>query len=175
MFGPEAAGENIVEKIFGIVEIHLDLFEDNLAFFADVVGIETRTENEIGDDIEGDGQVLVEDLGVKANLFLGSESVEHAADGIHLAGDIFGGTAFGAFEDHVLEKVREAVFGRDFAAGTIADPQTDGDGADMLHGLSNDDQSVGENVTLDVARLRDHGILWHRAGDVASLEFRCLF
>src|SRR5579871_1468880 len=171
MLGPEAAGKNVVEEIFGIVEIHLDLFEDHLAFFADVVGIETRAEDEIGDDVESDGQMLVENLGVETDLFFGGEGIEHAADGIHFAGDIFGGAAFGAFEDHVLEEMSEAVFGGVFAAGAIADPDADGDGADMLHGLGDDDQSVGKNVTLDVAGLRDHTVLWHRVGEVASLEF----
>ncbi len=81
---PEAAGEDIVEKVFRIVHVHLDFFEDNLAFFLDVFGIELGAKDEIGEDIERDGEMGVENLGVEADLFLGGESVEHAAvDGIH--------------------------------------------------------------------------------------------
>ena len=143
MVGPEAAGEDVMEQVFGIVHVHLDFFEDNLALFFDVVGIEFGTEDEIGKDIEGDGEMRVEDLGVEADLFLGGEGVEHATDGIHFAGDVFGGAAFGALEDHVLEEMGDAVFGEGFAAGAVANPDANGDGADVLHGLGNDDKAVG--------------------------------
>ena len=152
MLGPDSASKDFMEEILGIVEIHLDFFEDDLALFFDVVGVKFGTQDEIGDDVEGDGQVLVEDFGVEANLFFGSEGVEHAADGVHFAGDGFGTAALGSFENHVLDKVGEAVFGRRFATGAIAHPDTDRDGADVAHGLGQDDQTVGEFVALDVAR-----------------------
>ncbi len=99
----------------------------------------------------------VEHLGVEADLFLGSERVEHAADGVHFAGDGFGGAAFGALEDHVLEKVRETVFMKGFAARAMANPDADGYRADVLHGLCNDDEAVREDVTVDIACVGDHG------------------
>ena len=167
MLGPETAGENVVEKIFGIVQVHLDFFEDNLALFIDVVGIELGTKDEIGDDVERDREMLVENFGVEADLFLGGEGVEHAANGIHFAGDGFGGTALSAFENHVLEEMSEAVFGGGFAAGTIANPDADGDGADVLHRLGDDNESVGEDVAMNVARSRSHKTLWHRVGQEA--------
>ena len=111
MLGPEAAGEDVVEKIFGIVHVHLDLFEDNLTLFVDVFGIELGAKDEIGKDVEGDGEMRVEDLSVEADLFLGGEGIEHAANGIHFASDGFGGAALCAFEDHVLKEVGHAVFG----------------------------------------------------------------
>ena len=123
MFGPETAGEDVVEQIFGIVQVHLDFFEDNLAFFVDVVGIEFGAQNEVGEDVEGDGQMLVEDLGVEADLFLGGEGVEHAADGIHFTGDGFGGAALRAFEDHVLKEVGDAIFGQGFRGGSRGGPR----------------------------------------------------
>src|SRR5438874_6231970 len=109
MLRPEAAGENLVKKIFGIVQVHLDFFEDDLTFFLHIFGVEFWAEDEVGDDVKGDGQVLVKNLGVKADLFFGSESVEHAADGIHFAGDSFGGAALRALKNHVLHEVSEAV------------------------------------------------------------------
>jgi len=148
-----------VQKVFGVVEVHLDFFEDDLAFFFDVLGVKQRAENEIGDDVKGDGKMLVENLGVEADLFLGGKSIEHAADGVHFAGDGFGGAALGTFEDHVLHEVGETVLFGDFAAGTVANPDADGDGADVGHGLSNDHKAVGKNVLLDVARFRGHGII----------------
>ena len=95
--------------------------------------------------------MLVEDLGVEADLFLGGEGIEHAADGIHFAGDVFGRAALGAFEDHVFHEMGEAVFFGNLATGAIADPDANGDGADVGHRLSNDHKAVGEDVLLDVA------------------------
>ena len=143
MIGPETTSKDVVEKILGIVEIHLDLFENDLALLFDVVGIEFRTENKIGKDIEGDGEVLVEYFSVETNLFFRGEGIEHAADGIHFAGNVFGGAAFGAFKHHVLKEVGETVFGGDFAAGAVADPDADGDRTDVLHGLGDNDEAVG--------------------------------
>src|SRR6202008_3489091 len=142
MLRPEAAGEDVVEKIFRVVHVHFDFFEDNLALFLYVFGIELGAKNEIRQNVEGDGEMRVQYLGVEADLFLGSEGVEHAADGIHFAGDIFGGAAFGALEDHVLQEVGNAVFGGGFAAGAVANPDADGDGTDVLHGLSDNDEAV---------------------------------
>jgi len=131
-----------MEQIFRVVHVHLDFFEDDLAFFFDVFGIELGAKDEIGEDVERDGEMGVENLGVEADLFLGGESVEHAADGIHFAGDVFGGAALGAFENHVLEEMGGAVFGGGFAAGTVANPDSNGDGADVLHSLSDNDEAV---------------------------------
>jgi len=170
MFRPKAAGENVVEEIFGIVQIHLDFFEDDLAFLLHVVGVELGTKNEIGNHVKSDGEVLVEDLGIEADLFLGGEGVEHAADGIHFAGDIFGGTALGTLENHMLEKMSKAVFGCGFAAGTVANPDADRDGADVQHSFGDDNESVRKDVAMDVARSRSHKTLWHRVGQEARVR-----
>ena len=156
MLRPETACEYVVKQIFRIVQVHLDFFEDHLAFFFHVVGIKLWTEDEIRDDVESDGQVLVENFGVEADLLFGSKSVEHAADGIHFAGDGFGRAALRTLENHVLDEVRETVFLGDFAAGTVANPNADGDGTDVGHGLREDHETVGQNVLLNVARFRRH-------------------
>src|SRR6202165_6372224 len=59
MLWPEAAGENLVKKIFGIVQVHLDFFEDDLAFLLHIFGVEFRAEDEISDYVEGNRQMLV--------------------------------------------------------------------------------------------------------------------
>ena len=86
--------------------------------------------------------MIVENLGVEANLFLGGESVEHAADGIHFTSDGFSGAALGAFENHVLHKMSKAILLRGFASGAVTDPNPDGNRADMPHGLGHHDQTV---------------------------------
>ena len=68
MFRPESAGEDFVQQRFRVVQIHLDFFEDYLALFGDVFGIETRAKAKVRDDVEGDRQVIVENFGVEADL-----------------------------------------------------------------------------------------------------------
>src|SRR6476646_3702203 len=154
MLGPKAARENVMKEVFRIVQIHLDFFEDDLTFFSYVVGIEFGTKHEIGDDVKSDGQMLVEHFGVITNLLFRSESVEHAADRNQFAGNSFRGAALGAFENHVLDEMREAVFFRDLAAGAVANPNADGDGTDVGHGLGDDHEAISENMLLDVTRFR---------------------
>ena len=122
MIGPKAASEKFVEQVFGIIQIHLDLFEHHLPLFFHVVGVELRAQHEVGENIESNGEVFVEHFGVQADLLFRSKSVQHAADGIHFASDVFGGAAVGSFENHVLQEMGQAVFGENFAAGTIANP-----------------------------------------------------
>ena len=111
---------------------------------------------EIADDIESHRKILVEHFCVETDLLFGRERIEHSANRIHFARDVLSGTAFGPFEHHVLDEVRDAVFLRDFAARAIANPHADGDGADVRHRLGNDHQTVGEHVPLNVAHFRCH-------------------
>jgi hypothetical protein len=156
MFGPEAARENFVQQRFRIVEIHLDLFEDDLALFCHVFRIKKRAEAKVRNNIESDRKVVVENFCVEADLLFGRESVEHAADRVHFARDGFGGAALGAFEHHVLHEVREAILLDGFAARAVANPDADGNGADMPHGLGHDDEAVRKDMPLDIALFSNH-------------------
>ena len=51
------------------------------------------TQNQVGEHVEGDGQVFVQHLGIEADHLFGGEGVEQAADGIHLAGNLLGACA----------------------------------------------------------------------------------
>ena len=88
---PEILGKDLVDEVVGVVLVHLDLFEDDAALAGDVLGGEDRVEDEVGEDVEGGGDVLVEDLDVEADGFFAGEGVEVAADGVDLAGDALGG------------------------------------------------------------------------------------
>src|SRR5260370_33116142 len=102
MLRPETPSENFVKEVFGVVQIHFYFFEDNLAFLLQVFGIEFRPKHKVGDNVKRDGQVLVKNFGIEADLFLESEGVQHAADGIHFARDAFGGPALTALDAHLL-------------------------------------------------------------------------
>ena len=51
-------------------------------FLFDVLLAKQRIQHQVRQHIEGEGQMLVEHLGVEANQFLAGESVQTAADGI---------------------------------------------------------------------------------------------
>src|SRR6266487_4224655 len=63
-------------------------------------------------------------------------------------------SALRAFENHVLHKVGEAIFLGDLAAGAIADPDADGDGADVGHGLCDDHEAIAQRVAFNVPGVR---------------------
>ena len=107
---PEIAGEDFVDQVFGIIHFHLQLFEDDALFLLDVVLLEQRIAHQIGHDVEGLGQMLIQHLHVVADQFLGSERVQPAADRIHRARDLFGGAVLGALEHHVLDEMGDAGF-----------------------------------------------------------------
>ena len=67
-------------QIVGRVLDHLDLFDDDLLLALDVFGGERRIADDVGEDVDGERQVLVEDLDVVARVFLGGERVELPAD-----------------------------------------------------------------------------------------------
>ena len=62
----------------------------------------------IGQHVDRDRQMLVEDLDVVAGVFLRGEGVEMAAERVDLLGDVFGGAEPGALEEHVLHEMRDA-------------------------------------------------------------------
>ena len=95
--------------------------------------------------------MLVENLDVEADGFFAGESVEIAADGVDFARDALRGARLGPLEDHVLDEVGDAVQLGHFVTRTGAHPDAHGDGADVLHALSEHDEPAGEDSAADVA------------------------
>ena len=65
-----------------------DFLQDHRALALDLLGVETRMEKNIAEQVDRQRQVFVENLGVVAGMLFGSKSVDHAADGVHLFGDL---------------------------------------------------------------------------------------
>src|SRR6185369_3419321 len=107
---PKVTGENFVDQVLGVVDIHLELFENDALFLLDVALFEQRMAYQVGDDPESARQMLVENLDVVADQFLGSERVEPAANRIHGARDLLGRLVLGALKQHVLDEMRNTGF-----------------------------------------------------------------
>ena len=87
---------------------HVDLFEDHIALALHFVRREGRIQDDIRQQVEGKGKMLVQDLGVKSDIFLFGESVQLAADGIDRLGDLGGRTCPRAFEEQMLDEMGNA-------------------------------------------------------------------
>ena len=57
---PVGLGEDLVHQVVRSVFDHLDFFLDDLAFVGDVLGVEERILDEVGQDGKGARQVLVQ-------------------------------------------------------------------------------------------------------------------
>src|SRR5207302_7932928 len=97
--------------------------------------------------------MLVKHLDVEADALFCGECVHVAADRIHLASNIFGGTVLRSLEHHVLDEVGNSVPLEVLIAGARLDPDTERDGADVLHLFGNEGKPGGENIAADMARL----------------------
>ena len=148
---PETLGEDFVDEVVGIVLIHFDFFEDDAALLGDIAGIEDGMKNEIGEDIHGERKMLIENFDVEADAFLRREGVHVAADGIDLAGDVFGGARLRALEHHVLDEVGDAVPFGIFVARAGLEPDADRDRADVRHLLGDNGQAIRQDLTTNAA------------------------
>ncbi len=63
-----------------LIEVHGDLFLDDVAFFVDFGGIEVGVEKHVGEDIEEAGEVFGAGFGVEAGVLFAGEGVEIAAE-----------------------------------------------------------------------------------------------
>ena len=133
MILPEIRREDLVDQIIRTVRLHLELFEDHAFFLVDILVAEHAVQHQVGQNIHGERQVLVQHLRVEAHQFLGGEGVQIAADGVHRARDLLGGPVGGALEQHVLDEVREAVLLLRFRGAircrSICPPRRNGHGA----------------------------------------------
>ena len=111
--GEGGAGVDVLEELFpaqvvGGVLVHIDLLQDDPPLGLHGLLVESGAEDHVPEDIQGLGQVVVQDVGVEAGALLGGEGVHLAADGVGLPGDIGGGPGLGALEEHVLDEVGRA-------------------------------------------------------------------
>ena len=110
-------------------------------------GLNAGLQDDVGEDVEGERQVLVEHLDVVARVFLRGEGVELAADRVDGLRDVLGRPRRGALEEHVLDEVGDAAALGCFVARAARQPDADADRADLRHPLGEDAEPVIENVS----------------------------
>ena len=109
-------------------------------------------EDEVGEDVERDGDVIGQRFDVEADGLFAGEGVEVAADGVHFAGDVAGRSGIVVpLKTMCSTKWEMPLISGSFAARAGFDPDAHGDGTEMLHALGQDDQAVGQYSTAKIS------------------------
>ena len=92
------------------VEVHVHLLDDDALLALDLLCVEPRVAQHVGDHVERDIAMLRGALHVVGRVLLAGEGIELAADRIDLARDLARARPpLGPLEEHVLGEVRDAV------------------------------------------------------------------
>jgi len=131
------------------VRIHSGFLENNALFFLDIL---LRKEDS-GRDRSGrhrHGQMLIEHLVLKADHFLGVNASD-CRRWNRRSGNILSRPVAGALEEHVFDKVRNAVLLDTLPARTARHPDPDRDGTHVRHRFRYDVDPVGQSRGKNVA------------------------
>jgi hypothetical protein len=122
--GPEHRfPEDVVDAVLGLVLVHGDLLEHDLALGVDLgVG---GTEEHLGEQLERAIRVDVEEAGVKLRRLLACRRVHGRPEPVEHLRDLLRGMALGALEQQVLEEVRHPSVIRVLVARADPDPQSE--------------------------------------------------
>jgi hypothetical protein len=140
--GEQRLGEERVHQIVGGVLVHPDLVEDDLPFAVDLIGPEGRGPHDVGEDVEGEVEALVEDPDVVGGVLLRGEGVHLPTDRLHRFGDLLGAAGLGALEQQVLEEVAGAGQRVGLVARARPRPEAHRHRPQLRHGLGDDAQAV---------------------------------
>ena len=140
--------EQVVHEVLGGILHHGDLLQDHAALLLQLPRVKHGAKREVGENIHGQGQLVVGHLGVKAGAFLAGEGVELAAGEVHLLGDVARGAVLRALENHVLDEVAQAVFLRQLVHAAHPDPHAHRAAAHMRQALARQAQAAGQGYEI---------------------------
>ena len=157
--------EHVVDLVLGLVLVHRDLLEHDLALGVDLrVG---RAEQHLRQEVEGLLGVGVEESRVEVRRLLAGGRVHGGAEAVEDLRDLDRRVALGALEEQVLEEMRDAGLRRRLVPRACANPETQGDRAHRGDRLGDDPDAgvelgylglVGGHVGLsDPGRRRARG------------------
>ena len=102
--------------------------------------------------------MLVENFDVEANALFGGKGIHVATNGVYLPGNLFRAAVLGPLKDHVLQKMRNPIGLRLLVARPGPHPDSDRHRTDMRHGFAQNSQSVGQDFSMNIARLVYHSL-----------------
>src|ERR1700733_5988279 len=90
-------------------------------------------------------------LHVETDGFLAGESVEISPDGIHFSCNVLRRARSCPLENHVLDKMRDAIGLCRFTPRARLNPDTHGHRTQVLHALSENDQAVRQDSAAEIS------------------------
>ena len=142
---PVALIEQFLHMRRRFVAIHEDLLRDDSAFALDVARGEFRIKIKIAEHVAKAREKFGGGGGVVACSFLGGESVHVAAHAFDFLHDAAGGASGRAFEEHVLDEMRDAVEPHRFMASADTGPDAQGGGFGVGDLTGGDAQAAGKS------------------------------
>ena len=134
--------EQVEDQVVGRVLDLADLLEHDMALLLELVLLDGRMLQDVGDDVGRQRHVRGQHAGIVGGVLARGVGVEGTADLLDLLGDAARRAPARALEGHVLEQVRHPVdLGRLVARADI-DPDAEGRGLDVRHGLADDAHPV---------------------------------
>ena len=116
MTGKVGSVEKFGQKFVRRVPDHLHLFDDHTLLAGQIVGVETRIGQHVGQQIKGLWQRCIDYLQGKTGDFMGGVGIKMPTQTIGFRGDLARRTAFAALEQSVLNEMANPVERRRFVA-----------------------------------------------------------
>ena len=140
----------IVEhEVVGRVLGGADLLDDDALLAGELLGIERRIGQDVGQHVERERNVGAQHARVIRGALDAGRRIEVAADRLDLFGDLARGAPRRALERHVLEQMGNTVLVGLLVAASRADPDAERGSLEMRHGISDDRQPGGQASNLD--------------------------
>ena len=106
----DRVGEDVVHAVGGLVLVHRDLLDHDLALGVDVG--EGRLQEHLGEQVERLLRVLVEEAGVELGRLLARRRIRRRPEGVEVLGDLDRRVALGPLEEQMLQEMRDAGLSR---------------------------------------------------------------
>src|SRR5260370_32763578 len=105
MIVEDGAVEMVVDQLLGVVLEVFQFLDNHFLLLSHFLDIEKRIPDKVRNHVERFQEIVIQNAGVKAGLFLGCESVQIAPPPFQAPRDLLGRIALSSLEDHVFEEV----------------------------------------------------------------------
>jgi hypothetical protein len=112
-----------------------NFLQDYISLTLHFIFIKNGFREDVGENIECQLPVIFHDAGIICRGFHARRGVDFATDIFNFFGNALGGAALGAFEGHMFQKMRNAVFFRQFITRTRFHPNAYGRRFNVGHGV----------------------------------------
>ncbi len=145
---PADAVEKIVNIIIGCIFHHLDLLKDDHPLLFHVARYHEGMEEDIGQEVNGQGQIPINHLGIKTGIFPSGKRVERSSDRIDLLGDLKGRPSFRSFKQEMLDEMGNPVVLRLFVPRSADRPHANRNGFEIRNLFRDDLDPISKDRLL---------------------------